>query len=187
MSRKFSPVKLSIVLLTALVAVPAASDADAPKKLTLGEYQLQLNGTGYRKKSLLSLYEGSLYLQQPSRDASAIVEADQAMAIRIRIVSGFVSQSKLVEALNEGFQHSPGGRAQEIVEQINQFRACFGDEIKKNDVFVLSYIPGAGVLVHKNGRQKGLIPGLNFKQALFGIWLSKQPADAGLRDAMLGR
>jgi hypothetical protein len=54
-------------------------------------------------------------------------------------------------------------------------------------VFVLSYLPSSGVLVHKNGKQKGRIAGNEFKQALFGIWLSDRPVDESLKQAMLGR
>ncbi len=174
-------------LFTAISLVPAPDTfAASPKTLKLGEIELQLNGSGYRKKSLLTLYEGALYLPQPSRDGSAIIAAEAPMAIRIQITSGFVSQQKMLDALNEGFRNATGGNPQAIAGQIRQFQSCFADPISKADVFILSYIPGSGVLVHKNGVQKGLIAGSEFKQALFAIWLSNRPVDTGLKRGMLG-
>ena len=108
------------------------------------------------------------------------------MAIRIEITSGFVSQEKLLTALSEGFQTATGGNVQAISSEIQKFRECFNEPIKKNDIFVLSYIPEAGVLVHKNSVKKGLIPGKEFKRALFGIWLDDSSVDSSLRSAMLG-
>jgi hypothetical protein len=45
----------------------------------------------------------------------------------------------------------------------------------------------AGVVVYKNKKELGTIQGLNFKKALFGIWLGKDPADSKLKKAMLGK
>jgi len=33
----------------------------------------------------------------------------------------------------------------------------------------------------------GTVKGLDFKKALFAIWLGKKPADSGLKDGMLGK
>ncbi len=163
------------------------ASADGPKTIRVGNLDLQHNGSGFRKKTLLTLYEGSLYLGQRSNTAASIIAADQPMAIRLRITSGFVSQEKMIAALSDGFENATNGKTSAISREIEQFRGCFGDSISKNDVFVISYLPGKGVQVDKNGERKGVIAGLAFKQALFGIWLSDRPADKNLRTAMLGQ
>jgi len=61
------------------------------------------------------------------------------------------------------------------------------EEIKKGDVFDIVNVPGKGVVVSKNGKEKGVIDGADFKKALFGIWLSGKPADKNLKEAMLGK
>ena len=160
--------------------------AGVPGKLRVGNTELQLNGSGYRKKNLFTLYEGALYLQKPSRDAEAIIKADAPMAIRIQITSGFVSQQKMWDALKAGFQNATGGNANLIDSQIQDLRQCLNEPINKNDVFVFSNLPGRGVSIEKNGMLKDRIAGAEFKQALFGIWLSERPADEDLKQAMLG-
>ena len=71
--------------------------------------------------------------------------------------------------------------------KIDQFISFFGEEIKKGDVFDITYQPGKGVVSYKNGKGKGVIEGMDFKKALFGIWLSKNPVDDGLKEDMLGK
>ena len=185
---RHSRILFAFLTLSALLLPTQAAQAfdGGPKKLKLGKVELKQNGFGYRKKGLITLYEGSLYLLENSQDAATILAAEQPMAIRIQIKSGFVSQDNLMAALIEGFETSTGNDSQAIAKEIAQFRSCFSDPINKNDVFVLSYIPEAGVLVHKNGNQKGIIPGPAFKKALFGIWLAEPSVDTTLRSAMLG-
>jgi hypothetical protein len=177
-----------LLVAMAFAWLPAGSlQAGGPRTLKLGSIELHRNGSGFRKKGPLTLYEGTLYLSKSSDDATTIIAADQPMAIRIEVTSGFVSRTALLEALDSGFENATGGQTEAIASAIRQFRQCFAEPIAKNDVFVLSYLPGAGVIVHKNGRQKGVVAGLPFKQALFAIWLSDRPADQRLRTAMLGK
>ena len=65
------------------------------------------------------------------------------------------------------------------------FKNSLKDEVQKNDIYDFVYVPAKGLYIMKNGTVKGNVPGLAFKQALFGIWLSDAPVDKGLRQAML--
>jgi len=179
----------SVVLLSlgSLCGHAACADTGGPATLNVANTTLVKNGVGQRSKMFLALYEGSLYLQKKSNDAAAIIQADEPMAFRIKITSKFVSQEKLVAALQEGFQTATGGNTSEIDAQIGQFRACFARPVKLNDVFLLQYDPNTGVSVHKNGAAQGTIRGVAFKKALFGIWLGTNPVDAGLKTKLVGR
>ncbi|WP_417544646.1 chalcone isomerase family protein [Marinobacter sp.] len=74
-----------------------------------------------------------------------------------------------------------------IQSEIDQFMSVFKEEIKAGDVFDLVYVPGEGVKVFKNSEQKGTVGDLKFKKALFGIWLSDEPAQKSLKKKMLGQ
>lgn len=176
---------LAISFAIALAAEPAR--AEMPGRLNVGGYQLTLNGSGSRTKSLIQLYEAGLYLPSKTANAANIVAADVPMAIRIQITSIFVSQESLVAALNDGFHKSTGGNTASMQSEIHAFRQYFSEKITKGDMFEIAYIPTDGIVVKKNGRQKGIIKGLAFKRAVFGIWLSHSPADADLKDALLGK
>ncbi len=168
-----------------LFALPAQAAEDLPGHLQVGQQRLVLNGSGARTKAFIELYKAGLYLTQPTRDASAVIAADQPMALRVKITSSFVSQSSLVESLEEGFKNATGGDVREIRTQIDQFRALFKDEIKKGDTFDMVYLPQHGVVLNKNGKYIGAVAGAKFKQALFSIWLCDKPADSALKQALL--
>ena len=88
--------------------------------------------------------------------------------------------------MTEGFNKSTGGKTAAIADKIEMFKSGFSDEIVKQDTFDLVYQPGEGVEVIKNGESKVTVDGLDFKQALFGIWLSDNPVQKSLKKALLG-
>ena len=187
MLRRTLITSMAILFTASFLQDASVTAAEFPDRIKVGDSELTLNGRGVRKKSFLSLYTAGIYLKNRTGDADTIINADEAMAIAIEITSGFVSQQKMVAALNEGLQKSTGGNTAALKQEIEQFQACFGEDITKSDVFSIAYLPPHGVIVSKNGQQKGVIKGLAFKKALFGIWLGDNPVDPGLKNAMLGR
>lgn len=170
-----------------LAATTVARAGQLPASISVAQQKLTLNGEGVREKYFLDLYVAGLYLVEPTRDAPAIInDADHVAVIRIAVVSKMVTQEKLVESLQEGFVLATGDKLAPIAKEIEQFRQCFADEIVRGDVFDLVYVPKTGVVVLKNGQRKGAVAGVPFKQALFGIWLGERPADKSLRTALLG-
>lgn len=158
-----------------------------PNSETYQGQKLQLNGAGVREKLWIDLYAGGLYLAKKSSDATEIVTSNEPMSIKLHIVSKLISSEKMIDAVNEGFENSTGGDTKALASEIKKFKSFFMEEIKKNDVFDIVYIPDTGVSVYKNDKELGTIEGINFKKALFGIWLSNRPADDDLKDAMLGK
>ncbi len=148
---------------------------------------LNLNGAGVREKLWIDLYAGGLYLSNKSSDASAIISADEAMSIKLHIVSKLITSDKMVEAVNDGFENSTGGNTKPLSAEIKKFKGFFMEEITRGDIFDIVYIPSQGVVVYKNDKELGNIKGMDFKKALFGIWLSNKPADDDLKEAMLGK
>lgn len=156
-----------------------------PAKTTVNSKTLLYNGGGLREKYTLDLYVAALYLKRPSMDANKIINGDEEMAIHIELVSNAVTRDKFVETVKEGFEKSSHGSASE--SEIKEFMAFFKDEFKKGDQIDLEYISGKGVVVKKNGTKLGTASGLEFKKALFSIWLGTKPADSSLKKGMLGK
>ena len=96
-----------------------------------------------------------------------------------------VSRTKLMQSLNDGFQTVTKGKLEPIQNGVNQFRSFLSEDVKSGDRFDFVYLPRHGLVINKNGQFKGVVPGLAFKQALFNIWLSNEPVDATLKQAML--
>lgn len=183
MSRQF--VTAAFIIVGSVISMMEARATELPAQIQAGEHRLMLNGSGARTKAFVELYVAGLYLTKPSNNSAQIIAADAPMALRIKITSGFVSQSSLVDSLEDGFVNATGGNIGKIRKDIDKFREFFKDDIKKGDTFDMVYLPQYGVIVNKNGKLKGAITGAEFKQALFSIWLSDKPADSGLKQALL--
>ena len=175
----------SLILLSLFIE-PVNAQVGGPATLNIGQTEIVRNGFGSRNKMMLSLYECGLYLPQKNNDAATIIAADQPAALRLKITSRFVSQEKMLAALQQGFQSSTGGSTASIASDIAAFTNCFSDPIQMDDVFVMAYEPNSGVAVYKNNQQKGIVGGPEFKKALLGIWLGNNPIDANLKNALLG-
>jgi len=157
------------------------------QKVTMEGQSLVLNGAGVREKMFMDMYVGALYLPKKSSNSAEIMAGNDPAAIKLTIVSGMITSDKMINAVNEGFENATNKNTAPIKAKIAQFKACFKDEIKKGDVFDMVFVPGKGVVVSKNGKEKGVIDGADFKKAMFGIWLSNKPADKDLKAAMLGK
>ncbi|HBM49752.1 MAG TPA: chalcone isomerase, partial [Marinobacter sp.] len=120
-------------------------------------------------------------------DGQAVINADEPQAITLHITSGMITSERMTEATMDGFKSSTDGDLSAIQSDVDQFMSVFQEEIKEGDVFDLVYAPGEGVHVLKNGEQKDTVGDLEFKKALFGIWLSDNPAQKDLKNKMLGQ
>jgi hypothetical protein len=158
-----------------------------PATIPAGKENLILNGGGVREKYMMDMYVGGLYLLSKSQDEKKIMDADELMAIKLHIVSGLITSDRMIEAVNEGFGKSTNNSTAALKTKIDKFIAIFKEPIKTGDIFDLIYIPGKGTVVFKNGKIKDSIEGLDFKKALFGIWLCSKPAQESLKTGMLGK
>ncbi len=159
-----------------------------PAELSFNDQTLILNGGGIRTKYFFKLYTAGLYLQQKSTDGKAVMAADETMAVRFEITSNMISSSNMSEAINEGFDKSTGGNTTAIRDRIDELLKAFSsEEIEIGDVFDIVYVPDVGTQTYKNGKLKSTLEGLDFKQALFGIWLSGNPIQGDLKKGMLGK
>ncbi len=157
-----------------------------PDTLKAGDSDLTLNGAGIRTKFFLKLYVGGLYLQNKTTDANKVLSEDKPMAIRLHIISSMITSEKMEDATREGFENSLGKKMSSLSNEIEAFIDVFKAEINDGDVFNMIYIPGTGTEIYKNDKLSKTIKGLPFKNALFGIWVGKKPAQDSLKEGMMG-
>ena len=108
------------------------------------------------------------------------------MAIRLDVTSTMVTTAAMKDALNSGLVKSTGNNIGPITEEINQLIATFNSDVTDSDFFEFIYMPDSGTNVLKNSEYIDTIPGIEFKKAFFGIWLSNDPIQKNLKQAMLG-
>ena len=134
------------------------------------------------------MYIAALYVSTKTQDPQKIIDADEAMLIQVHVISNLITSENLTRGTMEGFTKSTGGKTEAIQTQIDDFLDSFKEKIDIGDVFEIVYLPNKGVTVIKNRKiVKRLDVDLNFKRALFGIWLSDKPAQKSLKNRMLGK
>jgi len=195
-------VKMKQVLMVLVGVLVGASCAYAvtykgvemPDSLTVGGEKLILNGVGERTKRILgfkkNIYVAGLYLKAKNDDSREIVNADDTMALRIKIVTSLVTSERFTEATEAGFKESTKGNTAPIEKEVQVFMNTFSDKINNGDLFEIVYKKGVGVQTFKNGGTDPIvtIEGMPIKKALFGIWLGDRTETAMqlLAKALLG-
>ncbi|GAB6094817.1 chalcone isomerase family protein [Desulfatiferula olefinivorans] len=197
----------AIVLLTALMLTSASAWAlelggvEIPDTAAISDTNLVLNGVGLRKKFGMKIYAVGLYLKAKSTDGQAIIDADEPMRLEMHWRMSSPSQ-KIDETYYESFAGSVGAPKASSYGPQTDFGPMSKDIVTfmswlnqrattKQDVWTYDYIPGKGTEVYINDgtkkELKGVVPGLDFKKALFKIWLAEDPpVGKGLREDLLG-
>lgn len=184
--KKISLLFILLVIAGTTQAQVQVGDATLPDTVTFSGDDLTINGAGLREKFIFDIYAGGLYLKKKSTSASAIADADETMAIKLHILSGMMSKSKMTSALRDGFKKSTKGNTAALDKRINTFIGFIKEEIEEGQIYDIVYEPNKGSVIYKDGVQKGYVEGLDFKKALFNIWIGDNPADKGLKNEMLG-
>ncbi|HDS15399.1 MAG TPA: hypothetical protein ENN66_02035 [Proteobacteria bacterium] len=156
-------------------------------KIEISGQSLHLNGAGMRKKFFLSIYACGLYLPHPTSDAEKAISTDVAKQVVMHFIHSKVGKDKIVQGWNDGFFNNSQEKISGLQERINSFNAFFDRDLVAGDRIVITYLPERGTSVSINQTEKGSIPGNDFMQALWAIWLGSNPADAGMKDGMLGK
>ncbi|NRT15003.1 hypothetical protein HNP99_001350 [Flavobacterium sp. 28A] len=162
---------------------------EIPRTLEFKGKIMSLNGVGERSKFWTDLYVQALYLTSLSQDPKQILNSETEMAISLHITSGLVSSKKLSKALAKGMEKSVGEQGiRKFAKELEELEALLSTEDTKiGDIFELTFNPlDESLWITKNKEYKGKIKGLEFKKAFFGIWLSEDPVDKGLKQDLLG-
>ena len=159
-----------------------------PRNIDFLGKKLELSGFGTRSKLWMDIYIQALYLEILSQEPQKIIDNNlDKMGIKIVITSTLVSAGKFTRNFNNGFEKSAKQNLAALQPRINKFAGFMVEKIVEYDNFTFLYNPKEQLTyVYKNDKLKGTIPGLDFKQALFGIWLGDDPVDEKLKKDLLG-
>jgi len=119
-------------------------------------------------------------------ECQKIINDNAPMAIRIDVTSTMVTADAMKKALIEGLEKSTGDNTGPISAEISQLSSSFESGVTSGDYYEFIYLPESGTNVLKNHEFVVSIPGLAFKKAFFGIFLSDNPIQKNLKKAMLG-
>jgi hypothetical protein len=155
-----------------------------PEVITVDGFELRLNGMGlFKEKTFFKVYVAGLYLEEPTTDAQAAIDTDEAKRLALVMLRD-VSREAFVQAVETGMLRNSSVEMPTLRARLDLLEQAL-PALKKGNVLDFTYLPGAGTLVR--GQDKEMtIPGKDFADALFSAWLGMKPANATLKRQLLG-
>ena len=177
----------SLLLLSVLVAVPSFAKeregVNSEPTIEAGGKRLQLMGMGLRKKLWFKVYIASLYAEQPTEDSARLISSDQVKRVQMHMLRD-LERGKIIEAVNEGFEKNSGPDMPTLRGRLDRFLKAVPD-LKGGQTIIITYLPGKGTLVKAGNGEEISIDGKDFADALFSVWLGRNPVDDELKNEML--
>lgn len=184
---------LSLILAASLAGAPAlAADMEiagvrVPTQLSEGGQALVLNGAGLRSRFVVKVYVAALYATRKTGDAAALIDSAEPRRMRLQLLRDVDSKS-LDEALQDGLRDNTSQQELAALKQpaqrLSDLMATIG-AVREGDVIDLDF-DARGVAVASNGKPQGRIDSPGFARALLRVWLGDKPAQASLKQALLG-
>jgi hypothetical protein len=152
--------------------------------------KLVLNGAGVRYKAVFKVYSAGLYLPKKSSAPEEVLSMGGQKRISITMLRD-IDSNELGKLFTRGVEdNSPKAEMSKLIPGLLRMSQIFSDQKKllAGDNFIFEWVPGTGGVLTVKGR----IQGEPFKEpefytALLRIWLGQIPADAKLKDALLGK
>lgn len=173
---------LSTLLAAPLPALTAAPIADStrtmngvvlPLSISAGGRTLHLNGAALRKKAIFKVYVAALYVATKSNSADAILADDAPRRMEMHFLRD-VDKKKICDAWSEGLKDNTPDASAEVKSQFTELCNLM-DDIKDDQAFVFTYIPGEGTTVSVAGNEKGKIGDKAFSDAMLKTWIGPKP------------
>lgn len=147
--------------------------------------KLVLNGMALRKKIIFKVYVAGLYLPQKETDAEKILKSDTMRRTVMHFVRS-VGAGKINGAWMDGLKDNTPNHSPELKKQFDTLCA-YMEDVKNKERIVFTYIPGKGTIIEVKGKQKGVIEGKEFADALFACWIGPKPGPGtGFKEDLLG-
>jgi hypothetical protein len=155
------------------------------ERVTAGDRVLALQSLGLlRYRVFFKGYVAALYLEPGAPAASAL----EAVPKRLELEYFWeIDGEKFGPAAESVLERNLDPQSLERLRpQIEALHERYQD-VRPGDRYALTYLPGEGTELAKNGLRLALVPGEEFARAYFSIWLGESPLDRELRDQLMKR
>ena len=151
--------------------------------------KLQLNGAGVRYKAVFKVYAAALYLNAKATTLDAVLAAPGPKRMQIVMLRD-IDGNELGKLFTRGMQdNAPREEFSKSIAGTMKMSDVFSARKKllTGESFSIDWLPGTGTVIMVNGKPAAEpIKEPEFYSAMMKIWLGKSPADAQLKDALLG-
>ena len=175
-----------LVTLVSGVNLPSGTLAGVtlPDTVQVGTTTLGLNGAGLRTKYMVKVYVAGLYLTQKSSDPNVILKPDHPKRIVMHFVRD-LSKDQLRDGFTESFHNNSPEAEKTLRAQIDRFFSVLVP-VRDGQELVFTYMPENGTQVSFGDREVLTIPGPDFAEMIFSVWLGPKPPNAALKKGLLG-
>lgn len=166
---------LSLLLSGAIVP---ASVQESPLAPTYFQAELIPAGSGYyRYRGIIKIYDARLFLPAGLAPGSALLDVPK----RLEITYARSFTAEQIREAGDGVLRKlhAAEKLQGLRPRIDAINALYG-AVKIGDRYELEYRPGIGTELRYNGNAMGIIPGADFAEAYFSIWLGRHRLQGGL-------
>ena len=196
----FRPLALISALIFSLLMslAPLAAQAQATEvggvkyeaSAQLGSAKLVLNGAGVRYKAIFKVYTAGLYMGTKVGTPEEVYAAPGPKRMHVVMLRD-IDANELGKLFTRGMQdNAPREEFSKSIAGTLRMSDIFSAKKKlaAGESFFIDWVPGTGTTVVINGKAAGEpIKEPEFFTALMKIWLGKSPADAQLKNALLGK
>jgi hypothetical protein len=151
---------------------------------------LQLNGAGTRFKFVVRVYTAGLYLGAKAATPEAVYAGTGPKRIHVVMLRD-IDANELGKLFTRGMQdNAPKGAFSKSISGTLRMADIFSAKkrLLAGENFSVDFVPGVGTSVLVNGKAQGEpVREPEFFNALLSIWLGANPADDGLKAALLGQ
>lgn len=149
----------------------------------IGDLTLPLKGVSLFEYWSFDVYSAALYAPDEVKDIDGVL-GDVPKYLVLEYHRGLEKQN-IVDNSEYILKENPKNDMQTLRERLKVLYENYND-VKDGDRFSMSYIPGKGTTLFYNGTEKKTLPGVDFQQAYFGIWLSRASVDEDFTEELLG-
>lgn len=181
-----------LALLLAATSLPANAKGMSLAGVTLPEMAdakgtpVVLNGLALRKKFVVKVYVGGLYLAAKESSAAKVIATDGARKQVMHFLFG-VSKDQMCDAWSEGLTDNTPNAPADVKKSFTTL-CSWMEAIDKGNQIVLTYLPGEGTTVEVNGKVKGVLPGKPTSDAILNTWIGAKPGPgADFKAGVLGQ
>ncbi|MGY4827210.1 chalcone isomerase family protein [Sphaerotilaceae bacterium SBD11-9] len=185
----FARALLALTLALAVGASHATPSTKFEPALQVAGTGLQLNGAGTRYKAIFKVYDMALYTTKKVNTPDALIALDgpkRLQFVALRELPGTDLGRLFIKGLSD---NSPKETVQKHTLSSTRFIEIFSGKSKlmPGDTFAMEFLPGKGTQFYIQGQAQGAPVGdAEFFSMVLKIWVGPSPADANLRDALLG-
>ena len=160
-----------------------------PAQVQVASTPLLLNGAGIRTRFVVKVYTAGLYLAAKANSPEAVLTAPgpkRLHMVMLRDIDGNELGKLFVRVMQDNSSREEFGKSIPGTVRMAELFSV-KKRLAQGENFSVDWIPGQGTQILLNGKVQGdVVKEPEFFNALLRLWLGPSPADAALKDALLG-